>query len=162
MSEHDSIRELLTLAASGVLDADEERRVQRHLATCSGCAAELESWRSLTGALRRLPTPQASAAMVERTRAQVTCELAARAPHTNGNGRHTLAWLVAFTWALTIASCPVITFVCERLFPPLRGDWARLWIPLLSFTLMGWMTAGAAVVMIGWQRRHVAVARRMA
>lgn len=162
MSEHDSIRELLALAASGALDAEEEQRVTRHLATCTACSAELESWRSLTGALRHLPTPQPSAALVERTYAQAAQELAAQAQRTNGNGVRTLAWLVAFTWALTLASCPVITFVCERFFPALRGDWTRLWIPLLSFSLVGWMTAAAAVVMIGWQRRQLVAARRMA
>lgn len=162
MSEHDSIRELLALAASGALDAEEEQRVTRHLATCEACAAELESWRSLTGALRRLPTPQPSATLVERTYAQAASELAAQARRTNGNGVRTLVWLVAFTWAFTLATCPVITFVCESLFPALRGEWTRLWIPVAGLSLLGWMTAGAAAVMIGWQRRQVAGARRVA
>ena len=37
MSEHESIRELLSLAAAGVLAPDEQRRVELHAAVCDAC-----------------------------------------------------------------------------------------------------------------------------
>ena len=40
MSEHDEIRALFPLAASGDLEEAEERRVSAHVARCAGCAAD--------------------------------------------------------------------------------------------------------------------------
>lgn len=68
MGEHASIRELLTLAAAGALDAGEQRRVEQHLRDCAECRAEFQAWGRLAGALEGLPTPQAPPTLVQRTR----------------------------------------------------------------------------------------------
>src|SRR5260370_34583386 len=77
MNEHESIRELLALAAAGALDENEQRKLGRHLAECSACNAELDAWRGLAASLKRLPTPQAPSMLVERTRSRVALERAA-------------------------------------------------------------------------------------
>ena len=68
MNEHDAMRELLSLAAAGALDAAEQAKLGGHLAGCPACAAELDAWRELAGSLKRLPTPQAPLGLVERVR----------------------------------------------------------------------------------------------
>ena len=49
------IRSLLSAYIDGETSASESRRVQEHLASCPGCAAELESLRATTMLLGRLP-----------------------------------------------------------------------------------------------------------
>jgi anti-sigma factor RsiW len=77
MNEHDAMRELLPLAAAEGLDGKEQRLLEEHLHGCAACSAELDRWRTLGHGLRRLPTPQAPAQLVERTRQQIQLQLAA-------------------------------------------------------------------------------------
>jgi anti-sigma factor RsiW len=100
MSGHEEIRDLLTLAAAGALDAAGQRRVEDHLRECRDCRAELEGWQQLTGALKQMPTPQAPMGLVERTRRRMERQAAARVEQQRR--RVLLMWLTAFAWASTL------------------------------------------------------------
>jgi anti-sigma factor RsiW len=71
MSDHAKIRDWLALAVAGALEPEEQTEVERHLGGCEECSAEFERWRVLASGLRRLPTPQPPAALVERVRARM-------------------------------------------------------------------------------------------
>jgi len=154
MSEHDEIRNLLSLAAAGVLEEIEEQRVAVHVARCAQCAAELESWQALAGGLRRLPTPQAPAALVERVRARAVAELAG---HTEEQFTYrVLAFLVLFSWVVALASWPIVRWATEEIL-----GWLNLqqtWLGVVSYTLLGWLTAGVAAGLLGGRAR---AARRL-
>src|SRR5207245_8348651 len=109
MSEHEAIRKLLALAAAEALKEGELRRVEEHLRECSSCAAEWDAWRALARGMRGLPTPQAPALLVERTRVQMHARLAA------GRDRRLNAWLmgvlVLFRWTRVLRTWPVVRMV---------------------------------------------------
>ena len=54
-NEHQRIRALLSLAASGALDSAEEMIVESHLRNCPECAAELEHWQTLAAVFVACP-----------------------------------------------------------------------------------------------------------
>jgi anti-sigma factor RsiW len=157
MSEHDVIREYLSLAAAGALDAAEEQRLARHLRECSECAKEFEGWQFLAGELRRLPTPQAPAALVERVRAQVAWQLAEE------KQRRSNAWLmiflVLFAWTLTLASWPVVRLLTSGLIGWFDPSFGHTWIDLAGYTALVWLTGGVAAATLAVRRRRE---RRMA
>jgi len=68
MSEHERIRELLPLAASGDISPEEIRLVREHLTRCDTCARVSEDFVALGSALRGLPTPLPRAELVIRVR----------------------------------------------------------------------------------------------
>jgi anti-sigma factor RsiW len=68
MSEHERIRELLPLAASGDISPEEMRQVREHLSRCDTCARVSEDFVALGSALRGLPTPMPRAELVTRVR----------------------------------------------------------------------------------------------
>ncbi len=157
MSEHEAIRELLVLAVAGALDADEQRRVEQHLAGCAACAAELDAWHDLTGALKRLPTPQPPAALVERTRARAEWQLAAAAER---RWNHTvLVFLVLFAWTVTLVSWPIVRLVSGGMLGWLDVRMNQTWVSLAGYTALGWLTVGVAALMLGLRHRS---ARRAA
>jgi anti-sigma factor RsiW len=149
MSEHEEIRSLLSLAAAGVLEETEEQRVAVHVARCTECAAELESWQALAGGLRRLPTPQAPAALVERVRARATAELAVQAEEQFN--RRVLAFLVLFSWAVAVASWPIVRFVTQEVLGWFHVQ--QIWFSVAGYTLLGWLTAGVAAGLLGGRAR---------
>jgi anti-sigma factor RsiW len=140
MSEHDTIRELLALAAAGALTPAEEQRVAEHLQSCIACSNELEAWRPIARELRRLPTPQPSPWLAQATRARAEAELAEQAEHEWN--RRVLTVVVAFSWLLTMASWPVWRVVSGR-----PG------IGLAVFTALGWFAGGVAAVLLAVRRR---------
>ena len=155
MNEHEKIRRQLPLASAGALDAEEQRQLDAHLSGCAACAAEAERWTELAGALRRLPTPQPSPALVERVRARAEAVLAATAEE-QFNYR-LMAFLVLFSWTVALASWPIVRLLTEGMF-----GWLKLqhtWLGLAAYTVLGWLTAGVAAGLLGWRNR---AARRIA
>lgn len=150
MSEHESLRELLALAAAGALEAAEQRRVERHLSACTRCAAELNSWRALAGSLQRLPTPQAPPALVERTRARIAGALAVEAERRWNDGL--LVFLVLFAWMVALASWPLVQLLSGGLLAWLDVRAVESWISVAGYTLLAWLTAGVAALLIGLRR----------
>jgi anti-sigma factor RsiW len=152
MNEHERIREQMALASAGALDASEERELSQHLASCAECRAEFEQWRELGAGLRRLPTPQAPAAMVERTRvALVTLTVERREQRSS---RRTMIWLVLFAWTTVIATWPVLKLISSGAASALDLDFVRTWHVLVGITVLGWVAAGAAAIFLGLRHRQ--------
>ena len=152
MNQHAEIRELLTLAAAGALDAAGQRRVEEHLRQCSGCRAELAAWQRLTGALEAMPTPQAPKGLVERTRRQMENRAAAHAEHRWN--RTALAWLIAFAWLSTLLTWPLVQFFGGRLGGLLdlssRGV-TQVWI---GYAIVSWMASLVVAGLLGQRRQQ--------
>lgn len=155
MSEHEEIRSLLSLAAAGVLEETEERRVAVHAARCAECAVELESWQALAGGLRRLPTPQVPAALVERVRARAAGELVAQAEEQFTH--RVLAFLALFSWVIALASWPIVRFVTQEVLGWFHVQ--QIWLGLAAYTVLGWLSAA---VMAGFLASKQRAARRAA
>ena len=152
MTEHDKICELLGLAAAGALSSDEEQQVAVHLRTCAACARELESWQSIAGHLRRLPTPQPSAGLVQRTRL-----LAEQRLLEEGDDRwqrKVMVFVVAFSWVLMIVSWPIVRVVSGRFLDLLDPQLNRTWISFAGFTALVWLAGGSAAVLLALRQRR--------
>lgn len=135
MSEHEEIQNLLSLAAAGVLEEAEEQRVAAHAARCAECAAELEGWQALAGGLRRLPTPQAPAALVERVRVRAAAELAAHAQPQPFPAVAACAVLAA--WMLAVMSWPAVRWFGQFFFRvELNWSW------MVGSASLAWLCAG--------------------
>ena len=74
MSDHEHVRQLLSLSAAGLLDAGEERLVHEHARQCDACAAALDEFAALSAGLSALPVPQPPADLVRRTSALLAAE----------------------------------------------------------------------------------------
>jgi anti-sigma factor RsiW len=154
---HETIRELLALAAAGAIGPEEELLVARHLETCDQCSAELERWGVLTDGLRRLPTPQPRAGVVERARAQAETRLAEEIDHRWQ--RSVLIFLILYAWILTVVSWPVFHLIAGGLLTRFEPGLNNYWLLFAVFTSLVWATGGVAAVLLGRHRQHE---RRMA
>ena len=153
MSNHADIRELLTLAAAGALDAVEQRRLEDHLRGCTECRAELENWQRLTGALRAMPTPQTPPGLVERTRRQMEARTASRGHQL---ARSALVWLTLFAWLSTFLTWPLFRFFGDRLARLLDVSWTdagltRVW---LGYIVVAWMASAIVAALLGKARQQ--------
>jgi anti-sigma factor RsiW len=148
MDAHEEIRDLLTLAAAGALDAAGQRRVEDHLRQCPGCRAELETWQRLTGAVKDMPTPQAPMGLVERTRRRMERQAAARVAQRRH--RLLLVWLTAFAWATTLLTWPLLRLLGGSLDLSWTGlSLTEVWI---AYVVASWMISIVVAGMLG--RRH--------
>ena len=152
MNEHERIREQMPLASAGALDASEERELSQHLAGCAECSAEFERWRELGAGLRRLPTPRAPAALVERTRVQLVAITIERKEQRST--RRTMVWLVLFAWTTVIATWPVLKLISSGAASALDLNFVRTWHVLIGITIFGWVAAGAAAIFLGLRHRQ--------
>jgi anti-sigma factor RsiW len=75
MSDHESVRHLLALSATGLLDAGEERLVREHASQCARCAAKLEDYAALSAGLSALPCPLPLPDLLRRTNSLVAAEV---------------------------------------------------------------------------------------
>jgi anti-sigma factor RsiW len=151
MNDHDTLRRLLPLAAADALSDAEAQTLQRHLQACTACAAELHHWQALERALKELPTPQAPAALVQRTQARMESALASRA------GRNSQPWAIAFTllfaWALTLAGWPFVRLASDTFLTWVHWGFDRTWFGLVAYATLGWSTAGVAAVLLAMRYR---------
>ncbi|MGA8223199.1 MAG: hypothetical protein WB780_16230 [Candidatus Acidiferrales bacterium] len=157
LDSHEKIYELLALAAAGALTPDEELLVARHRETCDECSAELERWGALTGGLRRLPTPQPRAAVVERARALAEARLAGEMEHRWQ--RAVIIFLVLYSWILTVVTWPIFRLITGGLLAWFEPGFNNYWFLFAVFTSLAWATGGVAAVLLG---RHRQQGRRMA
>ena len=156
MSEHEKIREQLMLAAAGVLEESEQAEVNRHLAECKECSRELDGWTELAAGLRRLPTPRPRAGVVERARALMVRQLAAEAERRWDSKLVVCA--VLFAWTLTLAGWPIARLLMSGAAAWLDVSVRYAWLVYAAYTAVGWVTAGAALVILGVRYRTM---RRM-
>jgi len=149
MSGH--VTDLLALAAAGALDPAEAARVEAHLSDCAACAAEAGEWRHLAEGLGRLPTPRPSRALVARTVEAVEAHLAERAERAWN--RAALGFLVAFAWTLAVVAWVVLDLVTGVLALRLDRPVGLTAAWYAAYVIAGWLTAGAAAVLLG-RRSH--------
>lgn len=105
-NEHSAVRELLALAAAGVLDAAEQRRVDGHLARCEACRLEYRGLGRITKALQEQPMPQLPAGLLLATRRM----LEARAQHQRERRRNhiSLGVLAVLGWTTMLLNWPLL------------------------------------------------------
>jgi predicted anti-sigma-YlaC factor YlaD len=151
-ASHDKIRGLLALAAAGALDAHEEQIVEQHVRECAACAAEQEKFSLIGGALRRLPTPQPRATVVEHARAQAQIRLAEEFEHRWN--RSVIAGLVVLAWVLTAVSWPVFKLVTRGVVGLIDPGFSHTWFAFVAFTATVWIAGGAAAALLSLQNRR--------
>ena len=150
-NEHEKIRSLLSLAASGALDPADEESVASHVRNCPECAAELEHWQALAGGLRRLPTPQLSPFVLQRTVALVR-----EAQVAKDERRATLKVLIpllALSWFSTIVSWPLFKLASSAL-GVLGVHFEPDWRVFALFVVWTWLAAAVAAALLSHQRQH--------
>lgn len=146
MNEHDAIRELLPLAAAETLDEKEQRRLEQHLLSCPDCSAELDQWRALGHGLRRLPTPQATAVLLERTRQQMRAQLADAAERSANPW--VMGFLVLLSWTFALATWPIVRFLTAGALGWLDMSFRSAWLGLVGYTMLGWIVAAVAAIFL--------------
>jgi anti-sigma factor RsiW len=155
VSDHESIRELLSLAAAGVLEPDEQRRVQQHVDVCDACRRELEVWQGYGRELVRLPAPVAPKYLAERTSARILEQRAAAAQRRWDD--IVLAVLVLLGWTVSLVAWVVFRLFSGGMLSVVETSFVTILTWLGASTLFAWLTAAVAAVMLGSRR----VVRRM-
>jgi anti-sigma factor RsiW len=150
MSAH--VGDLLALAAAGALDAAEDARVLAHLRDCPACAADAAEWRRLTDDLRRLPPARASRALVVRTVGAVEKAVAGRAERAWNQAA--LGFVLAFAWTLSVLAWFFLELVTGELALKLGHPLGPTAAWYAGYVGAGWLTAGAAVVLLGRSGRR--------
>jgi anti-sigma factor RsiW len=142
---HEEIRELLPLAAAGALTAGEQRTLDRHVAECEGCAAELREWGLLTETIEEAPPPPVPEMLLEQTKNRVMAAAAARRERMFTDV--ILGFLVLFGWTITL----VVWFLWRMMSGGglLDVDLTTVGAWLGGSTVLAWLTAGVAVVALG-------------
>jgi len=152
MNACDDIRDLLSLAAAGALDSPSEERVAEHIRNCASCAAELDNWNLLARGLRRLPTPQPAATVVERARARAELALADAAERRWDRG--VLIFLVALAWTVTIVSWPVVRVLGGGIQEWFTVRLPMSWYAFAGLTAFGWIAGGVAAALLALHQRR--------
>jgi predicted anti-sigma-YlaC factor YlaD len=150
MTEHESVRAMLALAAAGMLQPEEQRRVEQHARECEMCRRDLETWAVYTQGLRKLPQPSAPEGLVQRTQERFLQERAQAADRRRSElllGALTiLGW--AAGWAFWIVARSITGGTLNVFGTNLVSGltWS------VGSTVLVWMTAATAALMLG--RRH--------
>jgi anti-sigma factor RsiW len=153
MSEHECMRELLTLAAAGALDAQEQRRLQEHVRDCPACRRELEVWSGYSQSLRQLPQPPVPAQLMERTRARLIEERAAAADRRWDELM--LGALALFAWTVGLTFWFIARIVTGGELVIMGANLVRLGTWSAGSTVLVWLTAAVAAVALGKRRREL-------
>jgi len=148
---------MMALGACGGLDPAQERALEAHARDCADCATEWDGWRALTGDLKRLPTPQAPAALVARTRMRILAQLSeANARREN---LRILAFLELFAWTTTLLTWFLIRPLGSHVAGWLDLHFMHQWIWFAAYVGLGWLSAATAAILLGTRGR---MARRTA
>jgi anti-sigma factor RsiW len=152
MNEHDEIRDLLPLAAAGGLDAETERRMEEHLGQCPECRTEFDSWQQLTGALKRMPTPQAPLGLVERTRRNLEARAVAQTEHRRKWA--TVGALSIFAWLFSLLSWLLFQMLGGKLAQTLDISSTAMTMAWIGYTMLSWLTTGLVAAALGRNHRQ--------
>jgi predicted anti-sigma-YlaC factor YlaD len=153
MSEHESVRELLALAASGALDIGEQRWLEEHARECPACRRELEIWSGYSQSLRRLPQPAVPAQLMERTRTRLVQEHAAAADRRWDELM--LGALALFAWTVGLTFWFVARIVTGGELVIMGANLVRFGTWTAGSTVLVWLTAAVAAVALGRRRREL-------
>lgn len=156
MSEHESVQEMLSLAAAGVLEAGDQRRVDQHVAACEACRRELDVWRNYARELTRLPVRATPRDLVARTCDRILARRAAAADRRWDEA--VLAVLALFAWTTALVTWFLVKLVSGGLLAVIESGFLNAMVWSAGSTGVAWLTAAVAAVMLGSQRRR---ARRM-
>jgi hypothetical protein len=151
MNEHNRIRELVVLAAAGILTATQEKHVVKHMRSCIVCSNELNIWQSITTDLRGLPTPQPSSRLMQVTLARAQMRLTGQAEHDWN--RCVMIFVVAFAWLLIVAAWPVSHFASRHFGNMLGPQFGSTWIGFAAFVALAWLEGGVAAAMLAIRHR---------
>jgi anti-sigma factor RsiW len=154
MNTHSEIRDLLGLAASGLLDSTEEKMVRAHLRECAECAAELAQWQIITQALGQQPAPPFSASLARATVAQVRQAHLAQSEVRTRN--FFLSVAIGFGWLFSALTILLLSAVI-RYFAVLHVGGSPLITAIVFSIAFTAVTAGITAVVLGTERRTVHV-----
>jgi predicted anti-sigma-YlaC factor YlaD len=147
MKRHNEIRELLGLAAAGILDPEEQQLIQDHLMHCDACRKDYNDWMMLAKALRELPTPQASPELLLRTRRLVQTHQQMAA---NNQGKLLFpCLLLAFSWISLFINYRLMRLIDISLSKWMDISTAAFWITYIG---VSWFAAAFAAGFLG---RHL-------
>jgi anti-sigma factor RsiW len=153
MNEHERIRELLPLAASGDISPEEIRLVREHLARCDNCARVSEDFAVLGSALRALPTPLPRAELVMRVQ-----ELAERRlEHKRAWSRDAvvLAPLVIAGWIMALVTWPMVRAAGMWVFTGWHVPGGRFGTTLGFYSILGFLVACVSACAVGRRARTI-------
>jgi anti-sigma factor RsiW len=153
MNEHEQIREMIALAAAGVLDAEEQKRVDVHVSGCEACRGELECWAAYAQAFRSLRPPALPERLVERTRARIVAERAAAADRRSEG--LLLGALAAFAWIVGVTVWFLFRLFTGGAAAVLEISINQVLIWGAGSTILVWLTAAVATLMLGSRRREL-------
>ncbi len=153
MSEHERIRELLPLAASGDLTPGEMRRMDEHVARCAACRRVSEELAALGGALRALPTPQPPAELVAKVFQLGKTRLEAEGAPRQGTAF--LAPLVAASWFAALATWPLVRAEYHWLFGGFPVPGGGVTGTLAAYSILGFVLACASALAVGMRAREI-------
>jgi anti-sigma factor RsiW len=150
MTEHESIRAMLALAAAGVLGPEEGRRVEQHAQECELCRRDLETWSSYAQGLRKLPQPSAPEGLAHRTQARILRERAEVA----GRRRYELflAALAIFGWAAGWAFWTLVRAVTGGSLSVFGANLVSGFTWTFISAVLALMTGATAALMLGRSR----------
>jgi anti-sigma factor RsiW len=151
-NEHDEIRQLLSLAAAEALDSREDQRITAHVRTCPSCAEQLRLWQEMGAGLRRLPTPQAGAALVARTLA--IAQKALVEDSERRFERRLMALGIVLSWVLVALSWPLAQLLASGWMSLLGVGFAQKWENFAVFTAFCWLAGCAAAIFLSWHRQR--------
>ncbi|MBZ5634786.1 MAG: zf-HC2 domain-containing protein [Acidobacteriia bacterium] len=150
MTEHESVRAMLALAAAGALDPEEVRRVEQHAQGCERCRRDLETWAVYTRGLRKLPQPSAPEGLVQRTQARILQERAGAAARRRSE--LFLGALAIFGWVAGWSFWTLARAVTGGSLNVLGANLMNGLTWSLVSTALVWMTAATAALMLGRRR----------
>jgi anti-sigma factor RsiW len=152
MNEHETVRDLLALAAAGVLGPEEQSRVERHIRECTACGAEMETWKAYASGLHQMPQPAVPAYLAERTQIRVLREQETRAARRHNGLVLTVLSLLGWSFSLALwillrlsLGGKVVVLHTNILRPDL---WAVIW------TLLVWASGATAAVVLAKHQRE--------
>ncbi len=146
MNEHDKLRELLPLAAAGVLESAEETRLIAHLNRCSDCAAHLERLQQLTANLRGIPTPRVPAGLLSRTILLAQNRFAEESAHRTE--RRIMTLVLVLSWAFVAVSWPLAQLVAHGWLSVFGFGFAQAWKSFAVFTGFCWVAGAAGAILL--------------
>jgi anti-sigma factor RsiW len=151
MTEHECVRGLLALAASGDLSPEETRRVQQHLPGCEECRRTIEDFTSLSNVLRALPTPQPGPQLLARV--HQAAEIRMDRNHRGWNEIRLMAPLVAAGWLVAFLTWPVTKWAAYWLVYWWRIPGDGVAEALATYSIAGFLLASTAVIAAGMRAR---------
>ena len=153
MNEHERIRILLPLAASGDLSPRDMRRVDQHVARCEACRQASDELAALGGALRALPTPQPPAELVAHVQRLAEARLASQ--HAPQNGAAFIAPLVVASWVAALVTWPLVRAAFQWIFAGWHVPSGGLGNTLAVYSTLGFILACASALAVGRGARQI-------